>query len=164
VKRTLTDQQIAIFRHSEMHAELKKQRLQEADIHDREQDRMDGTDAVEEEEVGYVEFLMKEREQMRREVLRGDQGGLDYGEVEETEVREKRNEDEVERPRNIQGGRRLISYEDNQTPVLPVGRRVVSYGDDMDYDDAPVVQSTKKEATRSEGPKTFLWPTIGGGG
>lgn len=124
-KRTLTDAQIAMFRHSEIQAALRARRVKAERDAERGSERGNDTGGEsEDEEEEYRRFLRREREELGMGA--GTGGGLDYGDGDGEEGKEEEGvgvgvaeegtvgkaEGEGEAPKGTWMERRRIVYDD----------------------------------------------------
>ncbi|KAI9835736.1 MAG: hypothetical protein M1819_001914 [Sarea resinae] len=171
VKRTLTDQQIAMFRHSEIHALLRqRQRQRENQDSSEEGEIFDGGDAAaagtegtaadlgEEEE--YARFLEKERQELGNQDTNHEKRKHSQGEGKEP----RRIAREADESREEAGAE--LNYDDAPPPSNdprqnlreddPRRRRRVVYGEE-DGDSIPA-EPVQQAVSKS---KVFLWPQLG---
>lgn len=144
VKRTLTDEQIAMFRHSEIQALLRKRRRgrenSDSPQHRRmgvEVDRREHNDDVEqeslvalEEEDEYARFLEQEQEQLRNDTV----------------VKKRKRNGNAQRPRHY-------THEEGRENGTELHRVVVPY-DGLDYGDDTAVSNPNTQVV--DGQRTQL--------
>ncbi|KAI9818948.1 MAG: hypothetical protein M1832_004116 [Thelocarpon impressellum] len=146
VKRTLTDEQVAMFRHSEVHALIRERGARRDQSNGRgDTDMVDarteeGED--EREEMEYAAFLVRERQELS---MQGQVGEVDYGREEESS--------------------RGAHRKDAKTPDWQRQRRKqVSYADIDEGEINPDGGGDIPDSKGADGgnAKTFAWPRIGG--
>ncbi|MCJ1310896.1 hypothetical protein MMC25_004564 [Agyrium rufum] len=165
VKRTLTDEQISIFRHSEVQALLRERRLEEAqkaaqDEYDDDSNVIiDVTMAVEEQEDAHI--VLEHSNGQRQE------GPKDEGEIEDDDEEEYQKfllaeEADFEQPARKK--QKPTTTDGDRTRSM---RRRVRELDEvtdstavLDYGDDEPVANASKEHTLAPERKTFLWPTL----
>jgi len=189
VKRTLTDEQVAMFRHSEIQAILRKRRRTRENSHSSQHRRVDveaagpeHNDSIEQESLSaledegeYARFLEKEQDQLRndRVVKKGKRSGTAHGA--RHYIHEEGRETGIELHRAIVPSEGLDYGEDTavsnssiqvvvgQRTQLERGRKRIVYEDEQGID---AVTSTPGSTPGGEKPgipaeaKIFLWPKI----
>lgn len=190
VKRTLTDQQIAMFRHSEIYALLRERQVKKENKDagfDEEPSASSLKDAVlteaqklseegmasgdvnddEEEEEEYAAFLVAEQNQFRTETARNKRkrGSQSFKDVRSTEPTLRRLARELDEP----GAANTVLDYGDQEPEDTTTKRQHPEEEDLDalngrkrvkYDDCEESPDGAAKAPAVQGRKIW-WPTIG---
>ena len=181
VKRTLTDEQVAMFRHSEIQA-LLRERRHEKDNRDasefnnmdlqttRNVDRRNSSSAPGEDQE-YARFLEREREQLTRDTVvkkrkRSCNADKSYNVTREDRKSARDLDGAVDNHDDLEYGddavgRSTSSYRsDEHSLQLERGRRRIVYEENDDVDAITSIADDQKARLSSE-RKAFLWPKIG---